>query len=60
MSLAEMNYAVRNQEMLTIVIQYHHWRYHLEDARHPVEVLTDHHNLQMFMTTKSPTSWQVR
>jgi hypothetical protein len=60
MSPAERNYAVGDQEMLAIVMSCHHWRHYLEGARHPVEVLTDHHNLQRFMTTKSLTGRQVR
>jgi hypothetical protein len=45
MSPAERNYAVGDQEMLAIVMSCRHWRHYLEGARHPVEVLTDHHNL---------------
>jgi hypothetical protein len=41
--------------MLAIVMSCYHLRYYLEGVRHPVEVLTDHHNLQPFMTTKSLT-----
>jgi hypothetical protein len=53
MSPAEWNYAVGDQKMLAIVMSCRYWRHYLEGARHPVEVLTDHHNLQRFMTTKS-------
>jgi hypothetical protein len=60
MSPAERNYAVGNQGMLIIVMSCCHWRHYLEGARHPVEDLTDYHNLQQFMTTKSLTGWQVR
>ncbi len=37
-----------------------HWCYYLEGARHPVEVLVDHHNLQRLITTKSLTLQQAR
>jgi hypothetical protein len=57
---AERNYAVGDQEMLAIVMSCCHWCHYLEGARHPVEVLTDHHNLQRFMTTKALMGWQVR
>jgi hypothetical protein len=57
---AERNYAVGNQEMLAIVMSCCHWCHYLEGARHPVEVLTDHYNLQRFMTTKSLTRRQAR
>ncbi len=57
---AERNYTVVDQEMLAIVMSCRHWQHYLEGAWHPVEVLTDYHNLQRFMTTKSLTGWQAR
>jgi hypothetical protein len=60
MSPAERNCAVGDQEMLAIVMSCRHWRHYLEGARHLVEVLTDHHNIQRFMTTKSLTGRQTR
>jgi hypothetical protein len=60
MSPAERNYTVSNQEMLAIVMSCRHWRHYLEGAQHPVEVLTDYHNLQRFTTTKSLTGRQAR
>jgi hypothetical protein len=36
------------------------WCNYLEGARHLVEALTDHHNLQRLMTTKLLTGWQMR
>jgi hypothetical protein len=59
MAPAERNYTVGDQEMLAIVMSCRHWRHYLEGARHPVEVLTDHHNLQRFMTTKALTGRQA-
>jgi hypothetical protein len=56
MSLTKPNYTIGNQEMLSIVMSCDHWRHYLEGARQPVEVLTDHHNLQRLMTTKSLTA----
>jgi hypothetical protein len=52
MSLDKRNYTVDDQEMPAIVKSGKHWQHYLEGARHPVEVLTHHHNLQRFMTTK--------
>ncbi len=46
--------------MLAIVRSCHHWCLYLNGARHPVEVWTDHHNLQRLMTTKSLTGRQAR
>jgi hypothetical protein len=45
----EMNYGTPDQEMLAIVEAFKHWRHYLEGSIHPIEVLTDHHNLQSFM-----------
>jgi hypothetical protein len=56
---AEWNYAVGNQEMLAIVMSCCQWHRYLESARDLVEFLTDHHNLQRFMTTKSLMCWQA-
>ncbi len=60
MAPAERNYTVGDQEMLAIVMSCCHWHHYLEGARHPVEVLTDRHNLQRFMTTKALTGRQAR
>jgi hypothetical protein len=60
MTAAERNYTVGDQEMLAIVMLCWHWRHYLEGARYPVTVLTDHHNLQRFMTTKALTGRQAR
>ncbi len=60
MAPAERNYTVGDQDMLAIVRSCCHWCHYLEGARHPVEVLTDHHNLQRFMATKALTGRQAR
>jgi hypothetical protein len=60
MAPAERKYNVGNQEMLAIVMSCCHERHDLEGARHPVEVLTDHHNLQRFTTTNAFTGCQAR
>ena len=45
----ELNYGTPDQEMMAIVDSFKHWRHYLEGSRHPIEVWTDHHNLQSFM-----------
>ena len=37
-----------------------HWRHYLEGSRHPVKVLTDHKNLEVFMSTKILNRRQAR
>jgi hypothetical protein len=59
MASAKRNYTVGDQEILAIVMSCRHWHYYFEGARHPVEVLTDHHNLLRFMTTNAFTGRQA-
>ncbi len=60
MSLEEQNYAVRDLEIIAIVMFGLYLHHYLEGAMHPMEFLTDHHNLQSFFTTKSLAGWQTR
>jgi hypothetical protein len=59
MTPVKQNYAIGNQKMLAIVMSCFHCHHYLEGARHLVEVLTDHQNLQRFMTTKILTGLQA-
>jgi hypothetical protein len=52
MSLAEGNYKIYDKELLAIVRCFEQWRPELEGAAHPIQVLSDHKNLQYFATTK--------
>ena len=49
---AEINYDIHNKELLAIVNCIKHWQHYLEGSKKPVQVLTDHKNLEVFMTTK--------
>jgi hypothetical protein len=60
LSPAEQNYGTPDQEMLAIVEAFKEWRHYLEAPEAEVEVLTDHHNLQFFMTTKALNRRQAR
>jgi hypothetical protein len=44
----EQNYEIHDTEMLAIIRGLEEWRHYLEDARHPVEIWTDHKNLEYF------------
>jgi hypothetical protein len=44
----ERNYEIHNTEMLAIIQGLEEWRHYLEGARHPVEIWTDHKNLEYF------------
>jgi hypothetical protein len=44
----ECNYKIHNTKMLAIIQGLEEWRHYLEGARHPVEIWTDHKNLEYF------------
>jgi len=48
----EQNYEIHNKEMLAIIYALEEWRHFLEEATYPVEIWTDHKNLEYFMTAK--------
>jgi len=60
LSLVERNYEIHNKEMLAIIHTLEEWRYFLEGARHPVEIWTDHKNLEYFITAKKLNRCQAR
>ena len=48
----EMNYNVHDKELMAIYDAFKRWRHYLEGAGTPINVVTDHRNLQYFSTTK--------
>nr|ODN93256.1 hypothetical protein L203_00527 [Cryptococcus depauperatus CBS 7841] len=60
LSPAELNYPVHDKEFLAIFWAFQMWRHYLEGPKESVLVLTDHHSLQHFMTTKQLTRRQAR
>jgi len=48
----EWNYKIHDKEMLAIICALEEWRHFLEGTTHPVEIWTDHKNLEYFMTAK--------
>lgn len=57
---AECNYDIYDKELMAIVRAFEEWRSELEGAGVPVEVISDHKNLQYFMTTKRLNRRQAR
>ena len=49
---AETNYDVHDKELTAIYDTFKWWRHYLEGAGTPIDVVTDHRNLQYFSTTK--------
>jgi len=60
LSPVEQNYEIHDKEMLAIIRALEEWRHFLEGARHPVEIWTDHKNLEYFMTAKKLNCRQAR
>ena len=59
-SSAELNYDVHDKELLAIFEAFQKWRHYLEGTPVPVDVVTDHKNLEYFATTKLLTRRQAR
>jgi len=60
LSSVERNYEIHNKEMLAIICVLEEWRHFLEGATHPVEIWTDHKNLEYFMMAKKLNCHQAR
>jgi len=59
-SPAECNYEIYDKELMAIVRAFEEWRPHLEGTEHPIQVLSDHKNLEYFMSTKLLNRRQAR
>ena len=49
---AELNYDTHDKELLAIFDAFHQWRHYPEGSEIPIQVITDHKNLEYFTTTK--------
>ena len=62
-SPAEYNYEIYDKELMAIFRAFEEWRPELEGALFPIQVLSDHKNLEYFMSTKllnrCQTHWAV-
>ena len=52
MTATELNYNVHDKELLAISSAFSTWRHYIEGTALPVDVVTDHKNLEYFSTTK--------
>ena len=59
-SSTELNYDVHDKELLAIFEAFRTWRHYLEGTPSPIDVITDHKNLEYFSTTKLLTRRQAR
>ena len=58
--LVERNYEIHDTEMLAIVCVLEEWCHYLEGACHPIEIWTDHKNLEYFQTLQKLNQRQAR
>ena len=57
---AEFNYMIYDKKLLAIIKSFEPWRPELASVNEPVKVLTNHRNLEHFMTTKQLNRRQAR
>ena len=60
LAAAEQNYQVHDKELLAIIEALKHWRHYLIGSPLPVQILTDHRNLEHFMTSQLLNQRQIR
>ena len=60
LSSSKLNYDTHDQELLAIFKAFEKWCHYLEGSRTPINVVTDHKNLEYFATTKLLTHCQAR
>ena len=51
-STLELNYDVHNKELLVIFEAFKIWQHYLERSASPIDIVTDHKNLEYFSITK--------
>jgi len=49
---AELNYDIHDKKLLAIFEAFKIWRHYLEGPAYPIDIVTDHKNLEYFSTTK--------
>jgi hypothetical protein len=60
LSEVERNYEIHDLEMLTIIRALEEWQHYLEGAQHPVEIWTDHKNLEYFWAAQKLNQRQAQ
>ena len=58
-NLAELNYDTHDKELQAIFEAFKHWWQYLEGSSTPINVVTNHKNLEYFTTTKLLTHQQA-
>jgi hypothetical protein len=60
LSTSELNYDTHDKELLAIFAAFTTWRHYLEGPAAPVDVVTNHKNLEYFSSTRMLTRCQAR
>ena len=60
MNPAECNYEIYDKKLLAIIKNFEMWRSELENTEDPVQVITDHKNLEYFISNKLLNRRQAR
>jgi hypothetical protein len=60
LSEVEWNYEIHDLEMLAIIHTLEEWQHYLEGAQHPVEIWTNHKNLEYFWVAQKLNQRQAR
>ena len=60
MTVPKLNYDTHDKELLAIFEAFKTWRHYLEGSASPVDVVTNHKNLEYFSTFKVLTHQQAR
>ena len=56
----ELNYNTHDKELLAIFKAFRNWHHYLEGSASPIDVITDHKNLEYFSTSKVLSRRQAR
>jgi len=56
----ELNYDTHDKELLAIFKAFQNWHHYLEGSASPIDVVTDHKNLEYFSTSKVLCHWQAQ
>jgi len=59
-TVAELKYNTHDKELLAIFEAFKIWWHYLEGPAYPIDIVTDHKNLEYFSTTKVLTRRQAR
>ena len=59
LSRVELNYNTHDKELLAFFKAFSNWHHYLEGSTKPIDIVTDHKNLEYFSTTKLLTHHQA-